>query len=1306
MKALDTSRRLRVVLIAGTLAANVFVGGLLTDMLATTKNRLDSDVRTAAENVALLLDIAVTEIVSKVDLALRATVEELESELLRNGRPDDRAVAAFLAQRQAWFAGLPLTLRVIDAAGTARYCSGCTGVDGSFANRDFFVASRNGEQSGLIVGAVSIDDRTVSFSRRYGLAGQRFAGVVSATIPIDGLGQVFSKVNLGPRGTALLRDASLALILRAPPGTDSSQGAGTRTYSRELAEIVASGDTARTYHTAQSGDGIERTLAYRRLSIVPFHVVAGMATEDYLADWRERITQAMVLAAFFLIASTGLAWMLWRAYVRTETADERYRSLLHNASDGVHILDPQHNVIEVSDAFCKMLGYTRAEMIGMNVRKWDIRLAGDPPEDFVVPIEGTPGIATFETRIRRKDGHTLDAEMTVRALKIGGQGMFIASARDISERKRAVQALIDREAQFRRFFLDNGSVMLLVHPSSGEISSANQAALDYYGHARERLIGMRIEDINAGSSEDLAYQRGRALRQERTYFNARHRLASGEERDVEVYASPIAIDDTTTLLCIVHDVSRRRAAEARSRRLSNLYAALSQCSQAIVHCPSETELFPEVCRCVVEYGFAKTAWIGFVNVATRRVEPVACDGSELSLEFLSQIPMSVDADDPYGRGLTGTAIRTNRPQWTQDYLHDPVTAPWHEYGRIAGWKSSATLPLCRGGVPVGCMVIYSDTPGAFDDDARKLLFEMAANISFALDNFAREAERQRSQAALLASEGRYRLAFQTSLDAISITRLKDGVYVDVNEGFVAMSGYALDEVIGLSTSGLNVWAESDKRQMLFDQLREASKCRNVEAQFRKKNGDLVWGLMSASLVELDGEPCILAMTRDITDIKLAEDEIRKLAFYDSLTQLANRRLLNDVLRLAVEAAGRTRHKCALLFVDLDNFNLLNDSGGHAMGDLLLQEVGRRLARAVREGDRVARFGGDEFVVLLERLSERHDEAASQAEAVGEAILAGIREPYLLAGREHRGTASIGITLFGGQNESADALLAQADIAMYQAKESGRNTLRFFSPDLQAAIQARTEMEADLHRAIAQGQFLLHYQPQVNHDGLVGAEVLIRWMHPERGLMAPGRFIPLAEQSGLILPIGQWVLETACQQLAAWCARQETAGLALAVNVSALQFRQPDFVEQTLATLERTGANPHHLKLEIVESMLMDNVDDVIEKMTALRCRGVRFSLDDFGTGYSSLSYLKRLPLDQLKIDWSFVKDVLTDANDAAIAQTIVALGKTMGLSVIAEGVETEGQRDFLSGIGCHAFQGFLFGRPMPLEEFERTLTAR
>ena len=444
--------------------------------------------------------------------------------------------------------------------------------------------------------------------------------------------------------------------------------------------------------------------------------------------------------------------------------------------------------------------------------------------------------------------------------------------------------------------------------------------------------------------------------------------------------------------------------------------------------------------------------------------------------------------------------------------------------------------------------------------------------------------------------------------------------------------------------------------------------------------------------------------RELQQLQAAHDEIRNLAFFDPLTGLPNRRLLLDRLQQTLAAGVRSNRKRALLFVDLDDFKTLNDTLGHHIGDLLLQEVARRILASIRETDTVARLGGDEFVVLLQDLSELPEDAGGQAKIVAQKILTTIHRPYRLDGRECRSSSSIGITVFGTSQDSTNEVLQQADIAMYQAKAAGRNTLHFFAPALQTAVHARAEMEEDLRQAIQANGFRLYYQAQMDRGTLVGAEALIRWKHPKRGYLSPDDFIPLAEQTGLILPLGDWVLETACKQIATWAARSSTAHLTIAVNISARQLLNPDFVKNVLMTLRCTGANPQKLKLELTESMFVDDLEDVVGKMTELKAHGLRFSLDDFGMGYSSLGYLRRLPLDQLKIDQEFVRDILVDPSSSAIAQSIISLSKAMGLSVIAEGVETEGQRDFLARLGCHSFQGFLFSAPVPLEEFQLLLT--
>ena len=571
--------------------------------------------------------------------------------------------------------------------------------------------------------------------------------------------------------------------------------------------------------------------------------------------------------------------------------------------------------------------------------------------------------------------------------------------------------------------------------------------------------------------------------------------------------------------------------------------------------------------------------------------------------------------------------------------------------------------------------------------------------------------RMRADARMRQSEERFRIAFRTSPDALCITQLSTGRFIEVNDSFQPLTGWPRESLAGKTVHDIHLWHHPEDRQRLIQPLMKTGNCSNLEAEFQARDGRLWTGLISAQLISLDGMPCILSITRDISERKASEERIHSLSFSDPLTGLPNRRLFMDRLQQAMIGCQRHHRLGALLYVDLDDFKTVNEALGHDQGDLLLQEAARRLSQCMQEGDTVARLGGDEFAIVLDEFSGQSEETASHAEAVAEKLLLALKQPYLLGESTQHRTASVGITLFGhpteGHAEAPTEPLRRAELAMYQAKAAGRNTLQFFDPRMQSVVDARAALEAGLREAIEQQQFQLYYQPQVNAQGrVVGAEALVRWLDPRRGMVSPAEFIPLAESSGLILPLGQWVLETACAQLARWRTLPGLAQLSLSVNVSARQFGEADFVEQVMTTLMRSGSRAQSLKLEMTESMLATNIEDVTAKMNALKGLGLGFSLDDFGTGYSSLSYLKRLPLDQLKIDQGFVRDILVDPNDAAIAKMVVALADSMGLTVIAEGVETEAQRAALAELGCTHYQGYLFSPPLPGPEFEAWVAQR
>ena len=663
---------------------------------------------------------------------------------------------------------------------------------------------------------------------------------------------------------------------------------------------------------------------------------------------------------------------------------------------------------------------------------------------------------------------------------------------------------------------------------------------------------------------------------------------------------------------------------------------------------------------------------GVITMANRRVEPL------LGYNVKELIGQSVEI-------LVPDYARSTHPRM-RDHFYSAQDTQWMGNGR-------EVKALCKDGreidVEVGLSQIKSG-PDVF--------------IACAVRDVS---ERKKAEQALLASEAKLRSFYELSPLGLALTDMQ-GHYMEFNAAFLRITGYDADEL-----KALDYWAltprkyEADEAQQL-ESLRRNGYYGPYEKEYIRKDGHLVPLRLNGLLVKgSDGQDSIWSIVEDITESNRAKEHIQHLAFYDSLTQLPNRTLLHDRMHQAMNASLTSGCFGALLLIDLDNFKILNDIHGHKVGDLLLKWVAERLVHNVRAEDSVARLGGDEFVVLLESLSRSEADAVLQAQAIAELIQTDFRQTTRIQDIPFHCTLSIGVTMFRGHQANSGDLLKQADLAMYRAKEAGRNSIRFFESSMEVDVKRKAAMEADLRIAIQNNQFLLHYQPQVMGDGrLTGAEALLRWHHPERGMIPPLDFIPLAEETGLILPVGQWVMETACRQLAAWATQPSLAHLTLAVNVSAHQFRQPDFVAATVAAIEKSGANPQRLKLELTESLMADNLPDIVEKMVALKNLDVSFSLDDFGTGFSSLAYLKLLPLDQLKIDKSFVNDVLVDPNDAAIAQTIVALAQSLGLEVIAEGVETEDQQTFLANSGCHAYQGYYFSRPLPPEVFEHFVAQR
>ena len=949
-------------------------------------------------------------------------------------------------------------------------------------------------------------------------------------------------------------------------------------------------------------------------------------------------------------------------------AESRYRDIYDRALEGMFQTSVEGRSLTANPALAKMLGYDSPQDVVASVTDSANQVWVDPQERerYLQLLEEHGSVLGFECQYKRKDGSVIWVALSCRkVLRPDGQTRHIEGfIEDITERRRAEMAQRDSEERYRATF--EQAAIGIVHLSfDGRIVLCNQRFAEIIGYPLNEIPGMTFQQITApehvqesvGVLGGLLSSTPGTPSWEKSYLRKDGRvtwvrLTSSVQRDGQ--GRPLHI------VTFVADINARKATEkllARAQEeLRTSEARYRTIFQASLDGISISQLSDG----------------RYVDVNERFLEIVGYSREELIGKTSLELGFW---ENPSDRTRMIEALQGDAN------FQDREVRLRKKNGHFVWALLSVSVIKIE-----GCPCVMS----------------LVRDISIAKAAAMQLAE---AQNALRSSEKRYRMVFETSLDPISITALSDGTYLDVNRAYVNLLGFELDEVLGRSSKELSVWVDPRDRQNLVRTLRQNAYCRNIEVRFRKKTGEIIWVLLSASLIEIDGVACMLGIIRDLSDAKAAEDEIRLLAFFDPLTRLPNRRLLLDRLQQTLVAGIRDRRKKALLFVDLDNFKTMNETLGHEAGDILLQEAAHRLITCTSEADTVARLGGDEFVVILDILSEITEDAADQAGHIAGKMIAAGTLPYLLAGRECHVPFSIGITVFSAQSGSAHDILQQAGIAMYQAKAAGRNTMSFFAPALQAEVNARAAMEEDLREALRAGQFELYYQPQVDSSGLIGVEALIRWNHPLRGILGPHEFIGIAEETGLILPIGEWALETACKQIAAWAAAPETAHINVSVNISARQFRQPEFVDQVLAVFYRTGANPESLSLELTESILVENVEDVIDKMSTLKSRGLRFSLDDFGTGYSSLSYLKRLPLDQLKIDRAFVRDILLDVSSGAIAQTIISLSRAMGLSVIAEGVETEQQHAFLAGLGCHTFQGYLFSPPLPVKDFELWRTA-
>ena len=804
----------------------------------------------------------------------------------------------------------------------------------------------------------------------------------------------------------------------------------------------------------------------------------------------------------------------------------------------------------------------------------------------------------------------------------------------------ALNALQLSEEKFRKAFYLTPDSMNINRLKDGVYVSINPGFSQITGYTEADVIGKSSVDLNiwVDPADRLRLVEGLRKQGSITGLEAQFRKKSGELAYGLMSAAVIQLGNVDHILSITRDITERKHLELQQKQSEEKFRRLAEDMPAFY------------------VTFRPDGTLLFVNDAVAKLVNMRRDllAGMNFLDFLT----------PDDRAMVQSRLASLTPEQPVE-THEQIFQRPGQTPAYHQWTNRAF----------------------FDADVQAQYFQsIGQDIT----------ERKKAQEELRIAAS----AFESQV-GITITDA-NAVILKVNKAFTEMTGFSALEAVGQTPRILRSGRHDFDFYSAMWQSLTLHGTWAGEIWNRRKTGEvfLEWLTVTAVKDEVGQITHYVGTFLDITARKLADDRIKELAFYDPLTRLPNRRLLMDRLAVALATCNRHQRRGALLFVDLDNFKQINDTVGHHRGDRLLELVALRLSKCVRDGDTVARIGGDEFVVMLEDLSDLEIDAAKQAEVVGTKIHVALNQVYQIDGADHHSTPSIGITLFGGgKSEAMEEPLKRADLAMYQAKAAGRNTLRFFDPQMQAEVSTRAELEAGLRDALEKNEFSLFYQAQISGRRIVGAEALIRWRHPVRGIVPPGEFIGLAEESDLIQALGAWVLNTACTDLAQWAQHPEMAHLTVAVNVSARQFHQVDFPDQVLAALDRTGANAQLLKLELTEGLLIKDIEGVITKMDKLRARGVGFSLDDFGTGYSSLAYLKRLPLDQLKIDQGFVRDILTDSNDAAIAKMVIVLADSLGLNVIAEGVETESQMSFLARQGCHSYQGYLFSRPVPRQDF-------
>ncbi|WP_296231361.1 PAS domain S-box protein [uncultured Pseudomonas sp.] len=931
-------------------------------------------------------------------------------------------------------------------------------------------------------------------------------------------------------------------------------------------------------------------------------------------------------------------------------SEERFASLFRLSPDIMMLVRYDDSaIIEINQHFTQAFGWTASEILGRHTHDLNLWVHASQRDQLRQQAPQSREPVIQEVQLRTRSSAILDGVLSSQYIELQGERLMLCTFLDTSERKRAENALRASEEKFAKAFMHTPDAVAITDRASGRFIEVNPSFEQQFGWRSAEAVGHTSLELGiwADPSDRQrmldAVQAGRLNNLEVRLFSR-----DGSVTSNLLFGGEIELNGTTCLVLTVRNITEQRAQEqALSESKQRLRLALDSADLGTWdwHIPSSRL-------------FASARASQLQGLESRPFEGAF-------LDFFRQVPM----EDRH-------SLRQSYQRLVEE--------------RRSHYQVTYRIQLDNGGL-------------RFLESTAKLQLDDAGQPQRMVGTLVDISERLLREQRLQASEEKFAKAFHSSPDAITITERDTGRYIEINEGFTRITGYLDWEVIGRTVHELSIWAYPEERVRMIEHLTQHGQVLHMEMHGRHRDGELRLVDVSVQPIELDGVPCLLLTARDISELKQAQAQVQHLAYHDALTNLPNRALLMDRLTQQIALLKRHELRGALLFLDLDHFKHINDSLGHPVGDSVLRLITARLEASVRLEDTVARLGGDEFVVLLSGLEGKRSEVTRHVRQVADKLRQLLAEPMLLDGHRLQVTPSIGVALIPDHGNTPADLLKRADIALYRAKDSGRNAIQLFRTTMQDAASARLRLENDLRLALARGEFELHFQPQVDaRDGkVVGAEALLRWQHPQLGPQSPAHFIQVLEESGLIVEVGGWVLAEACH----FCSQLLAGGLvdgerfSLCVNISPRQFRQHDFVERVANCLRDSQLPNAMLKLEITEGIVIQNIDDTVGKMLRLKKHGVSFAMDDFGTGYSSLTYLKRLPVDMLKIDQSFVRDATNDPNDAEIIRAIVAMARSLGLALIAEGVEQQDQLDFLQAQGCHLYQGYLFSKPLPQEVF-------